>query len=94
MKPAPTPPADEQTELLRKQVRQLKILNIWISIFGSIVLIVLGVMVVLIVQIVGFVNDTNQRIDTLRQNLDVQSRACESDNSFGSWLRESTGVCE
>lgn len=87
------PPASDSTDLQRQLLRQLKVMNFWISLFGTLLLVCLGIMLYLIFQIVGFVNDTNQRISEVRDNLDVQSRACESDNSFGGWLRDSTDLC-
>ncbi len=85
---------DDETVLLRQLVRQMKLLNTWITIFGVTVLIILGFIVFMIVQIVGFISDANQRIGEVGDSLDVQSRACESDGGFGDWLRGSTDVCE
>ncbi len=85
-------------ELLLKQlVRQLKIMNIWISIFGTLILITLAVLGVLVYKVVTFVNDTNQKIDNItaqtQETLDFKSKFCESD-SVGGFLRDRTEICK
>jgi hypothetical protein len=83
--------------LLKQLVRQLRIMNIWISIFGSLILITLVVLGVLVFKVVSFVNDTNQKIENIttqtQQNLDFKSKVCNSD-SLGSLLQSKTEVCE
>lgn len=85
---------DTDIDIQRKLLRQLKLLNLWISIFGTIVLVTLAVVLFMVFQLVGFVRDTNQRVDEVRQNLDVQSQACDSEGGFGDFLRQRTGFCE
>lgn len=85
-------------ELLLKQlIRQLKVLNIWITIFGSLILVVLIVLGVLVFKVVSFVNDTNEKVDNFtqqtQQSLDVKQKACGS-NTLGDVLRDKTGVCD
>lgn len=95
MKPEPQQtPEHLDPALLRQLVRQLKIINFWISLYGSLLLLVLGVILYLIFQVVGFVRDTNDRIDTMRDNVNVQRQACDSEGSLGDFLRSTTKLCE
>lgn len=86
---------DEQ--LAKQMVRQLKILNLWISIFGVLILSALMVLGFFVFKIVTFVNDTNSKIENLtvqtKETLDLKSRICESD-SVGSFLRDQTETCK
>ncbi len=83
--------------LLRQLVRQLRLLNIWISIFGVLILAALVTLGYFVFKIVIFVNDTNTKIDTIttqtKETLDVKGHVCKSDN-VGGFLRDKTGVCE
>jgi hypothetical protein len=84
-------------ELLLKQlVRQLKIMNIWISVFGTMIVVTLVVLGVLVFKVVSFVNDTNKKIDTIgtqaKQSLDFKQKACDS-NALGSLLQSKTDIC-
>lgn len=85
-------------ELLLKQlVRQLRIMNIWISIFGTLILITLVVLGVLVWKVVSFVNETNTKIDNItsqtKESLDFKQRFCTSDG-VGGFLRDRTEVCK
>ena len=85
-------------ELLLKQlVRQLKIMNIWISIFGGLILVTLIILGVMVYKVVTFVNDTNAKIDNItsqtQETLDFKSKFCGSD-SLGGFLRDRTEICK
>ncbi len=85
-------------ELLLKQlIRQLRIMNIWISVFGSLILITLVVLGILVFKVVSFVNDTNKKIENIttqtQQSLDFKSKVCDTD-SIGNLLQDRTNVCE
>ncbi len=83
--------------LLKQLVRQLKIMNFWISIYGALILVVLAVMGYLVFRVVTFVNDTNKKIDNLttqtKETLDFKSKVCKSD-SIGELLTSRTEVCK
>ncbi len=98
MKETHTQPQPELDQaLLRQLVRQLKIINFWISLYGGLLLLVLGIILYMIFQVVTFVRDTNQRIDEVRSNVsdsvNIQKQACESTGGFGDFLRANTDVC-
>lgn len=98
MKETHTQPQPELDQaLLRQLVRQLKIINFWISLYGGLLLLVLGIILYMIFQVVTFVRDTNQRIDEVRTNVsdsvNIQKQACEGDGALSNWLRENTNAC-
>jgi hypothetical protein len=75
----------------------MRIMNIWISIFGTLILVILAVLGYFVFKIVTFVNDTNQKIENFtaqtKESLDVKGQVCETD-TVGGFLKEKTGVCE
>ena len=92
-------PSDKQPEaldpsLLRQLVRQLKIINFWISLYGTLLLIALGIILFLMFQVFSFVRDTNDRIDQARDSVNIQRQACQSDGAFGDFLRSRSGLCD
>lgn len=84
-------------QLAKQLVKQLKILNLWITIFGTLILVTLAVLGYFVFRIVTFVNDTNTKIENFttqtKDTLDVRGQVCDTD-SVGGFLREQTGVCE
>jgi hypothetical protein len=85
-------------ELLLKQlIRQLRIMNIWISIFGTLVVLALAALGFMVYKVVAFANDTNHKIEALttqtKESLDFKNKACKSD-SFGGFLQGSTDLCK
>lgn len=70
----------EQQEL-HKILKQLKILNFWITFFGASIIITMAIIGFLAFKLVTFVQNTNNQLTTLQQNtketLDVKSQACE-----------------
>ncbi len=83
--------------LLKQLVRQLRLLNIWISIFGTLILVTLAILGYFVFKIVTFVNDTNTKIDNIttqtKESFDVKGQVCESDG-VGGFLRDKTGICK
>lgn len=77
-------------------VRQLKILNFWITTFGVLFLVTLAVIAYMLFQVFTFVKKTNDTVVNLKnetaQRLDVKNNACAGQGSVAEWLR-STGVC-
>lgn len=84
-------------ELVLKQlVRQLRLLNIWITIFGTLILAALVVVGILVFKVVSFVDDTNRKIETIttqtKESLDFKAKVCDG-NSF-AFVKESSGLCD
>lgn len=83
--------------LLKQLIRQLKIMNFWISVYGALILVVLAVMGYMVYRMVTFVNDTNKKIDNIttqtKESLDFKSKVCNSD-SIGELLANRTDICK
>ncbi len=80
-------------EVVAKQLtRQLKIINFWISLFGSIIVIVLLVLGFLVFKMVTFVQSTEQKVTDLRnktaQTLNVKDDLCKNS------ILGSSGYCK
>ena len=72
-------------EKLQKQlIRQLKLLNFWITLFGSLLVVGLIIVGFFLFQVVSAVQTTADRIQNLQQEtaerLDVKSQLCEGSN--------------
>lgn len=82
--------------LQRQIVRQLKILNFWITFFGVVILISLVIMGYFVFKLVTYVQDTSKKVDTFQQqtkeNLDVKNKVCQND-SVSDFLDNKTEVC-
>jgi cell division protein FtsL len=80
-------------EVVAKQLtRQLKIINFWISLFGSIIVIVLLILGFLVFKMVTFVQSTEQKVTDLRnktaQTLNVKDDLCKNS------ILGSSGYCK
>lgn len=85
-------------ELVVKQLtRQLKVLNLWLSIFGTIIVVALVVIGVLIYKIVSFAHHTADQVNDIRsktsQTLNAQKKLCDSDN-LNKLLDKKTSICD
>ncbi len=85
---------NEQVE--KQLVRQLKILNFWITTFGILLLLALGIIGFFLYQTAMFVKNTSDKITTIQQQttqqLDIKSKVCEGSDAFSSFVK-STGAC-
>ena len=84
-------------EQLEKQlIRQLKILNFWITTFGVLLLSTLVIIGFFLFQAVSFVRSTNDSIQQFKQTttekLDVKASICGGTDSFSSIVRQA-GAC-
>ena len=75
-------------KLARELTRQLKIINFWISLFGSIIVITLFILGFLIFKVVTYVQSTEQKVTDLRQKtvntLNVKGDLCKNSVLSGS----------
>lgn len=85
---------DEQ--LTRQLIRQLKFINFWITLFGTLILIGFVITGFLIYKVVTFTQDTTSKLNNLQQKteqtLNVQQKLCDT-SSVGSLLKKQTGIC-
>ncbi len=83
--------------LLKQLTRQLKILNFWITLFGSLILISFVIIILLLFKVVTFVQDTSQKVSDLQQKtsntLNVEKQLC-ANKSFSDFLQDKTDVCK
>ncbi len=83
--------------LLRQLVRQMKILNIWITVFGTLILVALIICLYLVFRVVTFVQDTSNKLNSIQENtqntLNVQKQLCSSDNISG-FLKGRSDYCQ
>lgn len=84
-------------ELLLKQlVRQIKILNFWVTFFGLLFVAALAIAGFLLWRMVTFVHQTEQHLQSIQtktsQTLDVQNQLCGS--SLSGLLKGNTDYCK
>jgi hypothetical protein len=84
-------------EIERKLLRQLKLLNFWISTFGVLLLVTLGIIGFLMFQAVMFMKSTGDKItnfqETTTEKLDVKSQVCNGTDSFSAFIKSNTDAC-
>lgn len=75
-------------ELTRQLVRQLKIINFWITLFGSLIVITLLFLGFFIFKVVTYVQNTEQKVtelhDKTTQTLNVKDDLCKNSLLSGS----------
>ena len=74
--------------LVRQLVRQLKIINLWITLFGTVIVVALIVLGILVFKVATFVRTTEQKVSDLQQNtvntLNVKDDICKNSVLSGS----------
>ena len=74
--------------LMRQLVRQLKIINFWITLFGSLIIITLLLLGFMIFKVVTYLQNTEQKVTELRdkttQTLNVKDDLCKNSLLSGS----------
>lgn len=87
---------NEQTA--KQLIRQLKIINFWISFYGVIMITVLAVLAAMIYQVVTFMHDTSQRVDSLRNSasdsMNVKKQLCEGEGPVADVVKSNTELCK
>lgn len=79
-------------EKLQKQlIRQLKLLNFWITTFGVLLLIALGIIGFFLFQVFTAVQSTADKIQNFQQqtseNLNVKNQLCTAQGAVGAYLQ-------
>ena len=74
--------------LVRQLVRQLKIINLWITLFGTVIVVALIVLGILVFKVATFVRTTEQKVSDLQQKtvntLTVKDDICKNSVLSGS----------
>ncbi|CAN5192652.1 hypothetical protein BH09PAT3_BH09PAT3_1500 [soil metagenome] len=89
-------PMDEA--LARKLSRQLRLLNFFVVFFSIIFLILFAVAGVFAYKAITEIRDAKNSLTSLQdkaeQNLDLQSKLCDSSGSLGSLIKSQSDVCK
>lgn len=79
--------------LLKQLVRQIKILNFWVSFFGTLFIITLVISGILLYKVVTYIHHADQTIQNFQtqtsQSLNVQNQLCSS-----SLAKEFASTCK
>lgn len=85
-------------KLQRQLLRQLKLINFWISLYGAIMVITIAIIAYMLFQMMAFARDTNDRIDSLKSSVsdsvNVTSKACGGSGPVTDWLKSQTDFCQ
>lgn len=78
--------------------KQLKVLNFWITTFGTLFFVVLVIIGFLLYQTIAFVRETGDKLtatqESVTKSLDVKSKLCSSNNKVTDFLKKNTGTCD
>lgn len=89
---------EEQIQLQRKLIRQLRLMNIWITLFGVILSVVLIVFVFFIYKAVSYVHTASDNISNIENKtsstLDVQQQLCKDNSAFSAVIKDQTSICK
>lgn len=86
-------------EQLEKQlVRQLKILNFWITTFGTLLLIGLAVIGYFLFQTAMFVKHTSDNLQVVKDKtsdtLNVNKQVCQGSGGISDYIKQNTNYCK
>jgi len=81
-------------QLLKQLIKQMKILNFWVTLFGGIMLVAIIIIGFLLFQLASFIGKTNEKIDNATSSVDIKQKACDGDGSFSEFLNSKTAACE
>lgn len=76
-------------KLIKALTRQMRILNFWVTIYGTIILIVLIFLSVTLFRVVSYVNNLNKKVES---SLDVKTKICSNDSGLANILQDK--VCK
>lgn len=87
------------TEAQTKQlIRQLKIMNTWIMIFGTAVLLCLVITGYMLWRVVTFTNKVESEVTEIRatvsDQLDIREQLCSSENTVTGVVTDLTNICQ
>ena len=72
-------------KLIKALTRQMRILNFWVTIYGTIILVVLIFLSVTLFRVVNYVNNLNKKVES---SLDVKTKICSNDSSLANILQD------
>jgi len=80
-------------ETAKQLVKQLKRLNFWVTTFGIILLVGLGIIGFILFQVVTFVKSTGDKLNSVGSSLDVKQQVCSGTGGFSDFIKKSTSAC-
>ncbi len=85
-------------EIQKKLVKQLKLLNFWVSFFGSLFIIGMIITGILLYKVVAVVRHTTSSINNLQtsttEKLDVKDQVCNGTGAFSEFVKNKTNACD
>ncbi len=72
-------------KLIKALTHQMRILNFWVTIYGTIILVVLIFLSVTLFRVVNYVNNLNKKVES---SLDVKTKICSNDSSLANILQD------
>ena len=75
-------------KLIKALTRQMKILNFWVSVYGTLILVILIFLSITLLRVASYVNNLNKKLES---SLDVKTKVCGSDANIPSWLNDRIG---
>ncbi len=83
-------------KLQRQLIKQLKLLNFWITLFGVLVLLGLSLIGFMLYKVIVFTQQAGERLEQVqsqtRESLNVTSKLCE-DSKLSNFLRSNSDIC-
>ncbi len=76
-------------KLIKALTRQMRILNFWVTIYGTIILAILIFLSVTLFRAVSYVNNLNKKVES---SLDVKTKVCSNQGAIGNILKDK--ICE
>lgn len=80
-------------KLAKQLIRQLKLLNFWITLFGIVMLVGFAIIGYLLWQVISFANETRQNFEDTKESFNIQQQVCSGEGSFSDFVRRS-GACQ
>jgi hypothetical protein len=71
-------------KLIKALTKQMKILNFWVSIYGTIILIILIFLSITLFRVVSYMNNLNKKVES---SLDVKSKVCSDQDKISGLLK-------
>ena len=80
-------------ETARELTKQLKRLNFWVTMFGSLFLVAIATVGLLLVQVFLFMKTTTEKVQAVQQTVDVKTKVCNGEDSVSRFIQKNTEVC-
>lgn len=83
--------------IIKQLTRQLRVLNIWLTFLGVVMIVGFVILGILIYKVLSFTHDVSNKFTTLQQkteqSVNIQKQLCDIKN-IGTFLHKETTVCK